>query len=369
MNLQVISKDALDEWVRLLISRYRVIGPRHKRKVVQQLPDNGDRQPRREQFVFGELKGAHELALSYSTSILPPKKHFLPQKEELFGFKDNGHQLEWQLDERPTVIFGIHTCDLHAVLLLDQAFGQEPADQHYLARRGKTILVSIECLKPCSEDVFCKDMGTWIVPETFDLHLTSLGREYAVEVGSPNGSELLHGVSGIRPADESDYRRFDQTISTKWPRFPCRLEADPGDLPSLLAISSRSQVWEKLGEKCLGCGNCTMVCPTCHCFDVIDEINFDMASGSRSRLWDSCQFTGFASVAGGHDFRSSRAARLRHRFSHKYRYQTDSYGPAGCVGCGRCAEACLVNIKPIEVLNTLHRKRLTVQDKRREVIR
>jgi ferredoxin len=254
---------------------------------------------------------------------------------------------------------------LHAVLLLDHVFGQGLADQHYQARRANTTLVSIECLVPCSENAFCKDMGTWTVPELYDLHLTDLGHEYMVEVGSAKGAALLQDMTGLRPVTEADRQRFDQVMSAKWPRFPYRLQTDKAELPGLLGISYRSQVWEEVGQRCLGCGSCTAVCPTCYCFDVLDEADFDLQEGRRLRVWDSCQFGQFAAVAGGHDFRASRAARQRHRFCHKFKYQPETSGLAGCVGCGRCATACLVNIKPIDVLNDLQRKRTAVTGKQR----
>jgi formate hydrogenlyase subunit 6/NADH:ubiquinone oxidoreductase subunit I len=135
-----------------------------------------------------------------------------------------------------------------------------------------------------------------------------------------------------------------------------------------MAASYRSPLWEDLGEQCLGCGACTAVCPTCYCFDVYDEVNFDLQSGERFRVWDSCQFSQFATVAGGHDFRNGRSARLRHRFYHKFKYQASNGDLSACVGCGRCANACLVGINPIDVLGKLQKKRGAELEKRREVV-
>lgn len=366
MKLHALPKKHLGRWVDQLQDEFRVLGPK-RRSVSGSSSSSGDQQFPGEQFLFEELQRGDELELSYPTTILPPKKLFLPPKETLFTFKENGREIDLQLDERPMVIFGVHTCDLHAILLLDQMFSQNGADQHYLVRRANAILVSIDCLEPCTENAFCKDMGTWIVPEGFDVHLTDIGHAYAVESGSDKGMALLRHVVGLRQATIQDQQRFKQVRGGKWSHFPNRLDAQYGDLPSLLKYSYRSQVWEELGEKCLGCGSCTMVCPTCYCFDVLDEVNFDLSSGQRYRVWDSCQFSQFAAVAGGHDFRNSRSARLRHRFGHKYKYQVEKTGLTGCVGCGRCAEACLVQINPIDVLNDLNHKRDVMTSKHREM--
>lgn len=368
MTLQLMPKDDLFEWLGSIAREHRLVGP--KRKQAPKLRQGGDTagQPHRPRHVFDDVQSADELVLLCSSTILPPRKLLLPQVEELFRFENGGQRSVVRLEEQAQVIFGIHTCDLHAIHMLDQVFSQTFPDQHYLARRRNTTLVSVECLEPCSGDAFCRDMGTWRVPESFDLHLTDLGSEFAIMSGSAKGSELLKLSTKHRPATEADEVHFKRVVGAKSSRFPFQLEATFAELPSLLSASYRSPVWDEIGQRCLGCGVCTIVCPTCHCFDVQDELDFDLENGRRYRVWDSCQLNQFASVAGGHDFRSSRSSRLRHRFRHKFQYQTERYQMAGCVGCGRCAEACLVNISPVDVLNDLQRREIGLEERRQETI-
>jgi sulfhydrogenase subunit beta (sulfur reductase) len=353
MNFKVMSKAAFPDWVERLRADYRAVGPR---------PSEGS------QYVFDDIQSADEMDMDYPSSILPPKKVLLPQHETMVRFKTDGSEIEPLIEEQPTVILGVHTCDMHAIALLDRVFSQGYPDQHYLARRENTTLVSIECLRPCSEHSFCKSMGTLTVPDEFDLHLTDLGDDYAVDIGSEKGEALLKGFKDIRDATDEDSRRVNHVLSEKWPRFPYRLEFDVTELPSLLSVSYRSMLWEELGERCLGCGMCTIVCPTCYCFNVADEVDLALENGERFRVWDSCQLDEFAVVAGGHNFRENRAARQRHRFSRKGKYQTDAFGLAGCVGCGRCAQACLVHITPVDTFNELYRRRVAVSRRRQEVL-
>jgi ferredoxin len=343
MTLQWMPKEAVPAWITQIRSHYRLYGP----------------VSRAERTVFDEIENAEELDLNYTTTILPPKKVLLPPRELLFRFAGNGNAFNADVPEppAPTVVFGVHTCDLHAFALLDSVYGAEPADQHYRTRRESSVLVSIECLRPCSEDALCKDMGTLVTPDIFDLHLTDLGDAYAVAVGSEKGALLLPYAPELRPADAATYRRLDQVLGEKWPRFPYRLQADVSELPGLLQVNDRNPLWQVLGDQCFGCGACTLVCPTCTCFDVCDDVDFGLRAGTRERVWDSCQFRQFATVAGGHDFRQGRAARLRHRFNRKYRYDVGPAGPVGCVGCGRCAQVCLAAIKPAAVLNKLQQQR------------
>ena len=341
MSCRVISKEAMNRFVASLQSHYRVVGPR---------PVEG-------QYILAELDSADELHLDYTQSVIPPKKYLLPQREELLCYHVDGSHFEPIMDAPPTVVLGVHTCDLHAIELLDKVFSSGQLDQHYRARRENTVLISIECLKPCSKHSFCKSMGTLSATEGFDLHLADLGEGYVVDVGTAHGQALLDEHADTRPATDEDYRRLNRVLAEKWSRFPYRLDFDVSELPALMRMSYHNGLWEELGQRCLACGSCTTVCPTCYCFDVQDEVDFALSVGKRVRVWDSCQLDEFASVAGGHDFRSTRAARQRHRFMRKGVYQFDAYHLIGCVGCGRCAQACLANITPVDTFNALYHQR------------
>jgi sulfhydrogenase subunit beta (sulfur reductase) len=341
VSLTIINKQDLTNFVRRLLPLYRVTGPAEV---------NGG-------FAFKTIEDPTELRLDYPTTILPPKKYLLPPKEILFEFDNGGNgSLKPPRGDPRTVILGVHTCDLHAIKLLDHVFSTGQVDTNYTNRRRQTLIVSIECLTPCDEQSFCKSMGTLSADEGYDLHLTDLGDVYAVDVGTEAGQNLLQHAQSSQ-ASPADILKLNSILSEKWPRFPYRLDFDISDLPSMLSMSMKSSLWNELGERCLACAACTNVCPTCFCFDVKDEIEMDLKHGQRVRSWDSCQLDEFATVVGGHNFRKSRSLRQRHRFMRKGKYILEAHNSLGCVGCGRCARACLVDITPVGVFNELYRQK------------
>lgn len=341
MTLKIIQKEEFKNFVSRLLPDYRVVGP---------VEIDG-------RVVFDEIIHPQDLHMDYLTTVLPPKKYLLPPHETLFNFEmKNGVSVEPPPQPQHTVIIGVHTCDLHAFQLLDEVFSSGFIDPNYTSRRDRTLLMSIECLYPCDKHSFCKSMETLSADEGYDLHLTDLGEAYAIDVGTIVGRDVITQRAHVNNASTSEMNKLHSVMSEKWPRFSYRLEFDISDLPSILGLSMNSPLWQELGERCLGCAACTNVCPTCFCFNVKDEVSLDLSRGQRVRSWDSCQLDNFATVAGGHNFRASQASRQRHRFMRKGKYILEAHHHLGCVGCGRCARSCLVNINPVVVFNELNRQ-------------
>ena len=308
-------------------------------------------------FVFDELFDGDELCLEYDVSVLPPSKYLIPAKEPLLELSLTPEiKTRGVTNPRPCIMLGIHPYDLNSIKLLDAVFSGELVDTNYQARRKATIIIGVDCLNPWKYS-FAASIGTNTPADIFDLWLTDLGDDYLVEVGTNRGDILLKRYFKWKAANEPQVRQRDQLREKSLECYQLSLEASSHEIPHILDINWENPMWDELGQKCFSCGSCTMVCPTCVCFDVRDEIEINQARGERYRQWDSCMFDGFVKVASGENFRPTGMARLKHRLYRKGKYMLERWGELGCVGCGRCINACLVDIaSPVYAYNRLARE-------------
>ncbi|MFC1501941.1 4Fe-4S dicluster domain-containing protein [bacterium] len=332
------------------------------REVIAPIPGHGG------EVIFYPIDSIKDVAWdwTYSNTVLPPKRFFLPQTEELFHFKKSakGFKITPIYNDRVRMIFGIRPCDVNALLFLDDFFGGGPIgcykptpdieiyrDTYYAIRRANTFIIAFGCHQP-SENCFCVccDGGPFL-KEGFDLQLTQLGEEeYIVEIGSARGLKIIYSHEDLfRIATETEGNKFKEIMESALERF--------GDARAYLSKAIKKitlgevpdELWENLGDRCQDCGGCSYVCPTCCCYNVVD-VPVNENEGYRIRTWDSCAFAGFTKMAGGDNPRSEKKDRLRRRFFHKLAYQYITRNKRhGCVGCGRCITTCFANISMPEI--------------------
>jgi sulfhydrogenase subunit beta (sulfur reductase) len=276
-------------------------------------------------------------------------KHFLhPPKLTLFRARRNGGEMEIteEPDDPPRYAFlGVRSCDLHAIATQDRVLmGGEHPDPHYVARREGAFIIAIQCGE-AGGTCFCVSMGTGPkVDAGYDLALTEVldggAHRFVVEVGSARGAEVLAEVPST-PAEEDEQRAPQAAAERAASQMGREMETD--GIKELLYRNYEHPRWDEVSERCLTCGNCTMVCPTCFCTTVEDVTDLAGTETERSRDWDSCFTMDFSYVHGG-SVRSSPRSRYRQWMTHKLATWFDQFGSSGCVGCGRCITWCPVAI-------------------------
>ncbi len=304
--------------------------------------------------VFDKIKRFEELHLDYDVTVHPPANFLRPPRETLLTLKlGDAPGAEPVLDESSRVLFGVHPYDIVAIELLDEVFMTAHPDPHYITRRQNTLIIGVDCLHP-SPNSFAPSMGTHQTETGFDLLLTDIGSTMMVTTGSERGAQLLAEYTEAREPTDTEIATQKTLRDAAVEDYQLSLEVARERLPKLLEDHYDDPYWEEKSESCLSCGSCIMVCPTCFCFDVKDEVSLDLKGAVRVRQWDGCMLTDFAKVAGGENFRHGKAARFRHRIFRKGKYVLERYGMVGCVGCGRCISACLPEIaSPVEAFNTI----------------
>ncbi|MFZ5595663.1 MAG: 4Fe-4S dicluster domain-containing protein [Bacillota bacterium] len=295
--------------------------------------------------LYKQISNGSDAYFGFLNTKIPPKGILFPQSEKLFKY--SGAQMEECIDDKKKVAFGIRPCDANSMLLLDNVFKNDQyTDPYYMTRRENTVLVGMACNDPAGT-CFCTSMNSGPFDKKgLDVMLTDIGDSYVVEAISDKGKDLVAKM-GLGAADESQKAAAEKAKQAA--EVTCKVNID--GLKAKLDVNFYDPIWDSIHEKCLGCAACTYSCPTCHCFDIVDEA-VD-CNGCRVRNWDSCMFPLFTLHTSGHNPRTSGKERMRQRVMHKFKYFIDRYNATACVGCGRCIKNCPVNLDIRQVLSDI----------------
>ncbi len=350
-----LPREGLDALVRLLRDRgYEVIGPtEHAGAISPQPIESADQLPIglgdvQEGGTYRVERRGDEAVFGFASGPSSWKRLLHRPEVKLWGTRadgEGGWEVEAEADEPPPMAFlGVRSCDLHAIRSLDTALLEIPhPDPHYARRREPLLVIALNC-GVAGGTCFCDSMGTGPKADRgFDLALTELlddgGHRFLVEVGTERGAELLADLP-VEAAPAAEVEAAETVVEGT--RRSMGRELETGGLKELLDRNLEHPRWDEVSERCLTCGNCTMVCPTCFCTDVDDVTDLD-GNAERHRRWDSCFTVGFTYVHGG-SVRPTGRSRYRQWMTHKLASWNDQFDSSGCVGCGRCITWCPVAI-------------------------
>ena len=336
-KLYILNKDSLDNVLNIWNEKSSVYVPVGKGKDIQLMPLNEG-----------------ERTEEYINLNLPVKEMVFEQKEALFKWKQTGENIE--VEDLPDqhwknrIFFGIRACDTYGIAYMDRFYLQEFPDPNYKSRRSEATIVAVNCLK-AGPHCFCTSVETGVFSTVgHDLALTPMGSYYLVEVATPKGQTLISEA-------ELYFTETDASILTDKNRLMARVEESfplKMDLTNLwddMARTFDADFWLDEANACIGCTGCTNVCPTCTCFNVVEE-NIDDNQGLRVRYWDSCQMDHFTRNAEHHNPRDA-VSRVRYRVYDKLKYIEERFGFKGCSGCGRCTDVCPTYISIIDIIGSI----------------
>ncbi|MDF1535920.1 MAG: 4Fe-4S dicluster domain-containing protein [bacterium] len=352
MRVLKISRDQLKKWLDELSGTVDLYVPMPAGKQVHR---------------FEPYTTFEELDLSYTRTVLPPKKFVFPPEEVLFNRAPSGETTVPDLPARDLVLFGVHPCDINGIRILDTFFSSfDKPDWYYQRRRARLRIVGLSCLP--DEHCFCRSMDCDSAASGFDLFFHDIDPEnqdrgekvFFVSLGTVEGDIMLADRADTLP--EAEPEELEALLEyTERRESAYTLDLDPSILPQAIKLHQADPLWDRLGEQCLACGVCSLGCPTCTCFNIRDTNDLEGGS-SRVRNWDACLYRDFARVAGDHNFRPHRSERIQNRYYHKQVGFAEAFGKPSCVGCGRCIKLCPTGIHFVEVFQSLARERLPVDE-------
>ncbi len=285
------------------------------------------------------------LMLDALNVLLPPKNVLFPQTEKMYSFKEEGEGIEitgTYEDSKATIIFGTRACDAAAIERFDDVFltrGYE--DTLYKSRRENTVIIANACYEP-GQNCFCTSMGINPTdPAAADVIIRDTGDAYIWEALSSKGEKVTGTISGLLESREvklPELKSFNTIV-------------DYNGVAEKLKNMFEHPIWDRLSQTCQSCGICTYVCPSCYCFDI--QVKTRGNQGYRFRCWDSCMYSEYTQMAGGHNPRGDVKERFRNRFLHKLEFFNERYGKPLCTGCGRCIAACPAGISIAEIISEI----------------
>ncbi|MDR2169740.1 MAG: 4Fe-4S dicluster domain-containing protein [Planctomycetaceae bacterium] len=304
------------------------------------------------------------------------KEFFFPRHEKICGYCHEGKELvvtDAELFSGEQVIFGVRPCEAASLPILDKVFGWDFQDRFFQMRRERTTVITLAC----EPDDFCFCTSVGLAPDMelgADAMLIPAGKDnFEVRIFTDKGSAIFDGnLSETKSTSASETESLAATTATTTATTSTATTANVTDkttdkavnLPEskfeaayvqrYLTDNFADEVFDRLSIRCLGCGVCTYVCPTCHCFDIVDEGG--AFCGERVKNWDSCQFAFFTHHASGHNPRGNQSARQRNRIQHKFRIYPEKFGHILCTGCGNCARQCSVTLGVLPYVEELEKK-------------
>ena len=309
------------------------------------------RNPDLEDVNFLPVSDTAQICFDYDNTTTSPKEFFFPQSESMFSFSQRSNDsIKVKEDSEEIVLFGVRSCDVKGIELLDKFYERSFEDNYYLSKRRNSVIISVGC-SALNEQCFCTSTETGpVLEEGFDIQLLSAGNNYAVQVGSEKGLELFERYQGFfGQAGGVDIKQQLAEAKKSEPKFNLRKV-----YTMLKEEKVTEQLWEDMASRCQSCGLCLFLCPTCSCYSVVDR-STPLGENRRIRQWDACYFRGFTRMAGGYDPVRNRQEMIKRKYHHKLVQQIDEFEMSGCVGCGRCNLVCVGNVNWLENIVKIER--------------
>jgi ferredoxin len=277
------------------------------------------------------------------------KEFLLPKSDPLFYYKQNQNEVELsdpKFTDKKTVIFGAKPCDAASLPVLEKVFNWDYRDVFFNNRVANTFVIGLGC-GYSDEYCFCNSVG--LSPDSekgSDIFLTpQVDGSYHAKIVTQKGKDFIAAFKEyFESAGSADVPQKEKAAQTR--------EFDYKNIKNWLDNNFANNFWDTAGELCMGCAQCAFVCPTCHCFDIVDE-NCGLNCGRRAKNWDSCQFSLFTKHTSGHNPRDNQNKRYRQRIMHKFKYYNDKFEEILCTGCGRCSRGCEAGIDIAGILEEI----------------